>query len=449
MRVPATPPDDEEYVTAILKDEEKRRVFSSFVREALSGPYEPWEQFRFRKPPPPFNRKEAWALTKQARILASRLLPFQAAAPAVFRFHHVELVDFQRALHEIDSGARGLIGIDGVSATPAERDSYLQRSLVEEPFSSSVLEGAATTREIAKRMIEDGRPPKTTGERMVLNNYRAMAFIREHRSEPLTPERVLEVHRILTEGTLDRPEMCGVLRGPKDDVRVVDDRTDETLHLPPPAAELAARLQRLCDFANETPKKEKFLHPVIRAIVLHFMLAYDHPFWDGNGRCARALFYWCLLKHGYWLLEYVSISAIIRRAPMKYGAAFLYTETDKGDLTYFIAHQLDVIETAIAELHVYLETKAKELRGLERALSRLEQSYNRRQMQLIHDMTKRPKARYEIAMHQKLHGVSYLTARADLEGLASDGVLKKSKHGVKSVFTVGKNFADLAARFEK
>ena len=442
MKVPRTPPDEDLSVLGALVT--AGRLYSSF-ESALSAPYEHWERFRFRKPAPSFTAEQAWTVTKAARTFASRPLPFQAATPATFRFHYVDIADVQRALHEIDSRARGLIGVGATSATPHDRDIYLQRSLVEEPFSSSVLEGAATTRENAKRMIEEGRRPKTVGERMVLNNYRAMEFIRDHRHEPLTPERVLEIHRILTEGTLDKPEKCGALRNAADDVRVVDEQTNETLHQPPLAHELSSRLQHLCDFANETAGKSEFLHPIIRSIVLHFMLAYDHPFWDGNGRCARALFYWCVLKHDYWLLEYISISAIIRRAPVKYGMAFLYTETDGGDLTYFVIHQLDVIQTAITELDVYIQKKAKELQGVERALLRLEHTYNRRQMQLIHDLMKHPKTIYEIAAHQKLHGVSYLTARADLEGLARDGILKKSKRGVKSVFATGKNFADLAA----
>lgn len=448
MKVPATPPDETKHLAAILKDDTKRKALAALAATALSAPYEHWESFRFRKPPAPFSKEEAWTLTRQARLLASRPLPFESGPLSAFRFSYVDLPAFQRALHEIDSGARGLIGVGRGHPSADDQEVYLQRSLVEEPFSSSVLEGAATTREIARRMIEEDRAPKTMGERMVLNNHRAMSFIRDHRNEKLTPDRILEIHKILTEGTLDRPEMAGALRGPKDDVRVVDDSTDETLHLPPPAGELAQRLQRLCDFANETPSRETFVHPIVRAIVLHFMLAYDHPFVDGNGRCARALFYWLVLKHGYWLLEYISISAVIRRAPVKYGTAFLFSETDRGDLTYFVAHQLNVIETAIVELHAYLKRKAAELRSIEDALTRLAQTYNRRQMQLIQDLMKRPAARYEIASHQALHGVSYLTSRADLERLAADGVLKKEKAGVKSVFTAGKRLPALIKRLD-
>ncbi|HUC62023.1 MAG TPA: Fic family protein [Alphaproteobacteria bacterium] len=339
-----------------------------------------------------------------------------------------------------------MIAMPGQAATSETRDLYLQKSLIEEPFSSSVLEGAATTRAIARKMIEEGRKPKTLDERMVLDNYRAMSFIREHRHEPLSVARILEIHRILTEDTLDRPDRVGVLRAPEDPVRV-EGAEGQTLHWPPAADELPRRLDALCEFANAPSSgKDGFLHPVIRAIVLHYMLAYDHPFWDGNGRCARALFYWCVLKHGYWLLEYVSISAVILRAPVKYGMAFLYSETDAGDVTYFIEHQLGVIERSVADLQEYLVAKSAELSELGRALGKLERQVNRRQLAIIQDALKHDGARYTIAEHERLNHVSYLTARADLEDLASRGLLRKTKQGTKSVFLVPK---DLKARLAR
>jgi Fic family protein len=441
MRIPPVPPALPSNPLMLLSDRAKSAALSELIQRASEGEYQHWDKVRFWEPPAPLTKEEVWAAIKFLRLSNRRNLPF--ADKTMQPFHFVQMGNLLRALHEIDSGARGVIAVPGATAGTEGRETYLQRSLIEEPFSSSVLEGAAATRAIARQLIEDGRQPKTIDERMVLNNYRAMEFIREHRDGLLTVERILELHAILTEGTLERPEKCGAFRSAEDDVRVVDNVSGETLHMPPAARELPRRMTQLCAFANAGTAKGEFLHPVLRAIVLHFMLSYDHPFWDGNGRCARALFYWCLLRHGYWLLEYISISSVLRRAPAKYGLAFLYTETDQGDLTYFIDHQLAVILEAMAELQKYLDRKGQELRELTRALGKLEGMLNRRQLQLIQDALKRPQARYEIAAHEKLHSVSYLTARSDLEGLAAKGLLRKSKAGVKSIFTVPK---DMRAR---
>lgn len=444
MRLPATPPDTGKTLSKLVNDKTKFAAMDSLRETIVKLAYEHWDQMRFRPAPKPFTPEDVWAVTKISRRFSAHQLPFRDKSGKAFSY--VPGGELQRALHEIDSNARGMIGISGGAATPEGRDLYLQKSLIEEPFSSSVLEGAATTREIARRMIEEARPPRTLDEKMVLNNYEAMSFVREHRDEPLTPARILEIHRILTKDTLDRPEMVGALRTPTDDVRVVDAVTGETLHIPPKAEELPNRLQALCEFANEGKKNGAFLHPLIRAILLHFKLAYDHPFWDGNGRCARALFYWCVLQHGYWLLEYVSISAVIRRAPIKYGMAFLYTETDQGDVTYFIDHQLDAVEKSVADLQAYLIKKSKELNALAKALGALERQLNRRQLPLIQHALKHQAAKYTISGHLQTHGISYLTARSDLETLARMGLLKKSKSGAMSVFLVPDNLKDRLER---
>ncbi|HWF64714.1 MAG TPA: Fic family protein [Rhizomicrobium sp.] len=444
MRFPAIPPNPDKLFEALLKNKKKMASLEPLRRLVVELPYDHWDKMRFRPVPEPFSPQDLWAIAKMNRRFSRRELPFLDTKGDAFGY--VATGEFQRALHEIDSHARGMIGVSGAAASSEGRDVYLQKSLIEEPFSSSVLEGAATTREIARKMIEEARQPKTLGERMVLNNYEAMVFVREHRDEPMTPARILEIHRILTKDTLSRPEKCGVLRAPDDDVRVVDAITGETLHSPPPADELTDRLQKLCDLANAALTDGEFLHPIIRAVLLHFQLAYDHPFWDGNGRTARALFYWCVLRHGYWLLEYVSISAVIMRAPLQYGTAFLYTETDECDVTYFINHQLEVIEKSIADLHAYLAKKAEELRALAKTLGILQRLLNHRQLPLIQHALKHNKSRYTIADHGRLHGVSYLTARTDLEALARMGFLKKTKEGVQSVFLVPENLSERLER---
>jgi len=209
------------------------------------------------------------------------------------------------------------------------------------------------------------------------------------------------------------------------------------LHTPPNADELPERLEMLCAFANGD-LDETFVHPVIKAIILHFMLGYDHPFVDGNGRTARALFYWSMSNANYWLMEFISISRIIKKAPAQYGKAYLYTETDENDLTYFIIHQIEVIEKAIKDLQVYLEDKMKGVEYAEELLennSKLKGKLNFRQLALIRHAIKHPRFIYKINEHQNSHGISYETARSDLLQLSDKlKLLKKLKSGRSIVF---------------
>jgi Fic family protein len=155
-------------------------------------------------------------------------------------------------------------------------------------------------------------------------------------------------------------------------------------------------------------------------------LAYDHPFVDGNGRVARALFYWSMLRSGFWLFEFISISQIIIHQPAKYGRAFLYTETDDNDLTYFILYHLEVIQRAIKELHEYIKRKTEKLQAIERELRGIT-ILNHRQRALISHALRHPNHQYTIRSHQISHNVVYQTSRLDLLELESRGLLSSQK----------------------
>jgi Fic family protein len=295
-------------------------------------------------------------------------------------------------------------------------------------------------------MIRTGRPPRDTSEQMILNNYATMQRITELKQEPLSPELVLSLHRLVTEKTLKDASAVGRLRRPEEK-RVVGDEYGEVFHEPPPAAELSTRLQAMCEFANgQTPGY--FVHPVVRGIILHFWLAYDHPFVDGNGRTARALFYWAMLHADYWLFEFISISNILRAAPVKYAMSFLYTETDDNDLTYFLVAQTKVMRRAITELHEYIALKTNEVREVEEHLRALN-LFNRRQADLIRHALKHPFQEYSIASHQRSQNVVYQTARTDLLDMKARGVLVQKRRGRKMIFTVPRDLAERLRQLEK
>ena len=280
---------------------------------------------------------------------------------------------------------------------------------------------------------------------MILNNFLAMQAIQEIKDEPLTPARILDIHRMVSERTLDDPRDVGRLRM-ANDVHVVHNDDGTILHQPPDFHELPDRLQRICAFANAGEDQCPFVHPVLRAILLHFMIGYDHPFADGNGRTARAIFYWSMLRSGYWLAGFISISHILREAPAQYDRAYLFTQTDGGDTTYFLIHQLATIRKAIQSLHDYLGRKAKEQRSMERLLMEspaLRAKLNHRQKALLTHALKHPGAGCRIEDHQKMHAVVYQTARTDLLGLVKLGLLEQVREGRAFVFIA---LEDLAGR---
>ena len=383
-----------------------------------------WNELRFRPVPKGFSHEEWWLAEKLARQTGRRSIELKDKKSAPFSFVVPEFV--AQLLHEIDRDGGTLLHSVEPVTNPEERDRYVIRSLMEEAITSSQLEGAAVTREVAKKMLAEGRRPRDRGEQMVVNNFVTMRRMIELKTEPLTPELVLSIHRKISENALDKPDAAGRLRRADETVEVSDEY-GTVFHLPPPAAELETRLETMCQFANAT-NGEVFIHPVLRAIILHFWLAYDHPFVDGNGRTARALFYWQMLHRGYWLFEFISISQFLRKAPVPYGEAFLHSECDDNDLTYFIIHQAGIIRRALVELHDYITRKSRETRS---ALKLLHESIglNHRQEAIVTHALRHPNHVYRIVAHQTLHGIAYATARADLLGLAERKLLDQRKSG--------------------
>ncbi|MHB8728722.1 MAG: Fic family protein [Sulfuricaulis sp.] len=437
MKIPLKPPKLDDLVAKIAGKNPQRivQVLSLGVRPDPKGRYYHWDKLRHLTPPEDLTIEEWWVAIKIARRALYRPVPHTDVRGEPFQYTQPDSV--QRLLHQITRDASGAIQSPEAVTNPNTKDTYLVNSLIEEAITSSQLEGASTTRKVAKEMIRQNREPKDNSEKMIINNYHAMQFVSQVKKERLTSSMILELHRLLTQGTLENPKAIGKLRT-TDDIYVGDERDATTLHIPPKASELKRRMENICEFANDS-QSASFVHPVVKAILLHFMLAYDHPFEDGNGRTARALFYWCMLNQGYWLIEFISISRILKLAPAEYSRSYLYTETDDNDVTYFITHQLEVIIRAIGDLHVYLEKKAKEIRTVENVLRKspkIRNLLNYRQVALLNRALKKPHSIFYVESHRSSHNVTYQTARTDLLSLEKLGLLEKSKIGKAFAYTV-------------
>lgn len=431
MTIPKSPPDLDSTWERIREDRElAHKIFSQSYRPLVKGKYLHWDRLLYYTPPEGLSHEEWWFALKMQRRNLFKQIPLNAKNGEPFR--QLEVDPMPEILHEIDQGAGGLIQMPEQITNPNTKDQYYINSLIQEAITSSQLEGAATTRKVAKEMIRTGRAPHDKSERMILNNFKTMRLIGKVKDQPLSKKLVFEIHRLITEETLADASQTGRFRN-TDEKIVVGDMYNEVFHTPPPSAQLDRRMAAMCDFANcKTPNE--FIHPVIRSIILHFWLAYDHPFVDGNGRTARALFYWSMLRHDYWLFEFISISQILLKAPTKYGRAFLYTETDDNDLTYFILYHLDVIRRAITEFHEYLKHKTARLQAIERELRGVVM-LNHRQRDIISHALRHPHQRYTIKSHQTSHNVVYQTSRFDLMDLEKRGLLVGEKIGRTWYFT--------------
>ena len=409
MHLPRNPPR----IEAILLDEQKSKaVLSEEIKEFakdFNKRYLHWSEVRMRDTGP-FDSDTVWARMKLVRMDNSITLVFGKT-----HYHYLMSDRMMKMLHEFDM--RASVGLFPDTIEPHRKAYYSVSSLMEESIASSQMEGAVTTTKKAKEMLRKNIRPKDKSERMIVNNYRAMLFIKEHTEQPLTPEFIRDIHKIVTEGTLDEKYM-GVFRD-NDDVVVQDSLSGEVFHQPIPRDEVESAIQQLCDFIND---EGEFLHPVIKGIILHYAIAYIHPFEDGNGRVARTLFYWYELKSGYWLMEYLALSRYIKDHKGKYEESYVFGETDGNDMTYFILYNLRALMDSVDKFEDYLKRKIEEERLMSVRLS--DYGLNDRQIRIITSIMNG--GTVSVRSIENQYKVSLNTARADVRHLIEAGLLTET-----------------------
>lgn len=440
MKIPDKAPSLEEAVSALshLGPEQILKLITAHVED--TNQYLHWDDLKYRTPPQGIGDKNVWWLSlKAGRISSQKRINLSDENGRPFTF--VLTDNIQKAIHYIDQYASGILGASSeVQLSPKTMRQYLLTSFKEEAITSSQLEGAATTREVAKEMLRTNRIPKNKSEWMILNNYSGMQLVHDQCQQDMSPELIRHIHSAMTAHTIP-DEKCGVWRDDDDMINVAD-ITGNLLYYPPHASCIPKMIEQLCAFCNDGyPDQQVFIHPVIKAMIIHFYLSFIHPFVDGNGRTARALFYWYLFKHGYWMMEYVSISRVLKKSSAQYGKSYLYVETDENDLTYFLEYHSKVLVEALKDLQQYVNVKRSELSDLERLLENagLSLDLNTRQKAYLKFCANNPRVLVSIADYQRMYETSYETARSDLLSLTRSSLVRKVKSNKAFFFLAQEN----------
>ena len=382
------------------------------VVDKANDDYEYWDKVKYKKLPEGFTPQMLWANVKASRLRS--MIP-------VWEKYGINLCitsQMQRMCHEFDMKFGSFWEVEG-DALSAERKYYLSSSLMEEAIYSSKMEGASTTRIVAKEMLRKKKSPQNKSQQMIANNYNTIQYIVEHKDEPLTEEALLHIHRLMTEKTMDNPEDAGRFRT-NDKVVVADMVEGDIIYTPPSFQEIPEFVKSLCDFFNNDNPRT-FIHPIIRGIIVHFMLAFMHPFADGNGRTARALFYWYMLKEKYWLTEYMSISRVIAKSKPSYEKSFRYVENDGNDIGYFVAYNLRALEISFQQLTDYIQRKQNEKKAATSFM--IAGNINYRQAMILQRLKEEPNTIMTVKDVQEMFSVSSMTARKDLSDLVLQGYM--------------------------
>ena len=402
---------------------DERTLFSAMTKgidsnimpivDKINDDYEYWDKVKYKKLPEDITPQTLWTLVKASRL--RNMIP-------VWEKYRIKLCitsQMQRLCHEFDMKFGSFWEVEGDTQS-VEKKYYLSSSLMEEAIYSSKMEGASTTRIVAKDMLRKKKSPQNKSQQMIVNNYNTIQYIVEHKDEPLTEELLLTIHRLMTEKTMENSEEAGRFRT-NDKVVVADMVEGDIIYTPPSFQEIPEFVESLCDFFNNN--SSTFIHPIIRGIIVHFMLAFMHPFVDGNGRTARALFYWYMLKEGYKLTEYMSISRVIANSKSNYEKAFRYVENDGNDIGYFVAYNLRALEISFQQLRDYIQRKQREKRAASSFM--MAGNINQRQALILQRLKEEPDTIFTVKEVQEQFSISSMTARKDLSDLVKQHYLSE------------------------
>ncbi|MFC1659586.1 Fic family protein [Pseudomonadota bacterium] len=373
-----------------------------------------------------YNKEDFWKLVKTHRRINNKKVN------GIYNtnkkpFYFLELDRFDKFLAELDKISKGNFS----SINNEMKEELIKNNLIEESIASSQLEGANTTRKVAKEMINSGRKPKNNSERMIMNNYNAMKILEEdYKNKELTLKTIFNLHKILTKDDTSIPEdKRGAFRVDEDAIVVgARNSSNEYAHEAPKIDFVKKQIKKLTDFANDKTEDEyEFIHPLIKAIIIHFWIGYLHPFVDGNGRLARCLFYWYMLRHNYDVIGYYPISLRLKESPKQYSLAYIYTEQDDNDLTYFIDYNIRKIEESQIGFLDYFNKKIEISKYINKITIKHKLS-NRIQKMLQH-INSSGKNYITPTIYQELFDISKPTAIGDLKELKNLKILKEQKSG--------------------
>ncbi|MFG1592826.1 Fic family protein [Halobacteriovorax sp. CON-3] len=337
-----------------------------------------------------------------------------------FWFYPADCIN--KKLHQIESLGGSLF--DLIQRHQNFKQEFLINAAVEEAITSAIYEGANSTRSKAKALISSGEKPKDKDEYMLINNYLAMKWIKENVSKQVSKDLILKVHEIVSQNTLegDDANFSGKFRNNKVyvgthegiDYTKIEDTIDEVIEL--------------------TTNNPRYLHGLIKGILLHYFTAYIHPFFDGNGRTARTLFYFKAMKNNLKFVELLSISANLKQHSKRYEKSFDLVKEHQLDLTYFIDFCLDSLLLSLKKV----QEKVNFLITISELITR--DGLSETQVSLLQKMALNKYKAISIEEYALDINKSREISRRELKDLKVKGYVFEHKQGKKFVYKVNSKY---------
>ena len=211
------------------------------------------------------------------------------------------------------------VNLDAVKLLYTSQNSaYGTKALEEEIVATSAIESIDFNRDSVRNIMK-GLAPKDEEENRIFGLKQGFEFI-SHKENKITEENIYNLYMMAIGNFLDdesKPKQGNFYR--HDTVYVMSDRVE---HSGIDHKKLPEYMKSFIEFANESDN----INDLLKATMLHFYIAYLHPYFDGNGRMARLIQMWFLIQKGYESTLFVPFSSYVEKSRRKYYDAYTLVE---------------------------------------------------------------------------------------------------------------------------
>lgn len=230
---------------------------------------------------------------------------------------------------------------------------YGVQAMAEEIHNSLKIENIASSRDSIGRILK-GYAPINDSENRIFGMKKGLEFISD-KNNRITTENLRRLYQLTVGDFLeDAEKLAADCNYRHDRVYIVGDKVE---HEGLPHALLPRYMEELLAFINTESK----MNDLLKAALIHFYIAYLHPYFDGNGRTARFVQLWYLVQQGYSSAMFVPFSGYINETRQSYYKAYTQIEENQKIsgvidvtpfLTYFIENVYNKLNRPISEKEV-------------------------------------------------------------------------------------------------
>ena len=230
---------------------------------------------------------------------------------------------------------------------------YGIKAAEDEIVATSAIESIDFSRDSVRKILK-GYAPKDEQESRILGVKNGLEFIADT-SNKITEENLYKLYMMTVGDFLaddDRLTEENFYR--HDTVYVVSDRVE---HSGLDCKRVPEFMKSLIDFANN----DDGINDLTKAAIIHFYIAFVHPYFDGNGRMARLVHLWFLIQKGYQSALFIPFSSRIEKSRKAYYDAFTAVEQNKKysgkiDVTPFILYFINNVYNKMTDEATTTET---------------------------------------------------------------------------------------------